>query len=661
VTDRAWAGGLKLSQLLRGQIVARRLGQNKPPEGSAMTNAPGNRKAAYRCALIAVTSALLGIPLSVSAQTPTVPNRASQKALPKPTASSATESPQLKGILEPVNYGQDLKLTDVFFTSTDEGWVAGEHATILHTTDGGRNWNAQVGGEPNNQEQQIRLIRFLDSKHGWAVQSCAGVCAEGDRLFSTRDGQNWDEAGTLPRGGVDFAFTSGRHAIALTNGAPGYSRGAIFLTDDSGKAWKPLMECSMNTTVNGLAHTDGCWFVKLELLSHRTAYALACDNNYSFAFFHTGDSGRTWNYHVLPFTASDCRGADFFFTDSVHGVLVLKDGRTYITNDGGNWTALLATTLGPQIRFADPQVGWTLWSSKSNWRAARIWYTVDGGQHWKASADIDLPLHNGDSYKFAFPRRDRAYIIGDHGMIYRYRVVPTSYTASNAFNAPAMPSFDTSATAGAASRVKKDIADLQAQIATASGGTAPSPQTAAAAPPAGGFPQGPGGASSAQVQPSGSSPAATGDFAQDVGTFSSDPSDASFTQGFTQNVDTSPPSAPLQACCGRALQNLQTDLASFNQAAAANTSQFRSLNMVIAGVQLVTSLVNQARQLRDSFNALKHSSNLQAASTALQQLSTKANFTQKTVSTGFSDPGTWYATNAQSGGFVQDVSTSVNP
>lgn len=627
-----------------------------------MTDAQKSMKAAHRCVLIAVTGALLSIPLSVSAQTPTTRNPVrQQRTTPKPPSRSDAEQSQLKGILEPVNYSQDIKLTDVFFTSADEGWVAGEHATILHTADGGKNWTAQVGGEPNNQEQQIRLIRFLDSKHGWAVQSCSGVCAEGDRLLSTRDGQNWEEAGTLPRGGVDFAFTSGHHAIALTNGSPGYSRGAIFLSDDTGKAWKPLMECTMNTTVNGLAHTDGCWFVKLELLSHRSAYALACDNNYSFAFFHTNDAGRTWNYTVLPFTAPDCKGADFFFTDPTHGLLTLKDGKTYITTDGNNWTVLLATTLGPQMRFADPQVGWTLWSSKSNWRAARISYTVDGGQHWKASADIDLPLHNGDSYKFAFPRRDRAYIIGDHGMIYRYRVVPTSYTASNAFNAPAMPGFDTSALAAAATRVRKDIADLQAQIATASGGTVSSSQGASANASGGGFTQNPGTASSAQVQPPASAPAGSGGFTQDTAAFGSDPTDANFTQGFTQNVDASPPSAPLQSCCGPALQNLQTDLTGFNQAAAVNTSQFRSLNMVIAGVQLVTNLVNQTRQLRDSFSALKHASNLQAASTALQQLSSKANFTQQTVSTGFPDPGTWYATNAQSGGFVQDVSTPANP
>src|SRR5438067_225502 len=85
---------------------------------------------------------------------------------PKTAVSSGTAAS--KGILEPVNYGQDIKLTDVFFTGIDEGWVAGEHGTILHTNNGGANWTAQVGGDPNNSEQAIGHLYFLDRSHGWA-------------------------------------------------------------------------------------------------------------------------------------------------------------------------------------------------------------------------------------------------------------------------------------------------------------------------------------------------------------------------------------------------------------------------------------------------------------------------------------------------------------
>ena len=266
-------------------------------------------------------------------------------------ATRAAEKAKFKGFLEPVNYQQDVKLTDAFFTSVDEGWVSGEHATILHTVDGGKNWTAQVGGDPANSEHPIRDLRFLNAKLGWAIQDGP------ERLLQTTDGQNWRELGPSPRGVQDFMFTSERHGILLANGSVEYYRGGVFLTEDAGKTWKPLMECTMSTTVHGLAHTEACWFVRLEMLSNSSGYALACDNNDSLAVFHTGDAGRTWNYRVLPFTAGGCKGADFFFTDANHGLLVFKEGKTYVTNDGNNWTVMLATTLGHRSTSPIPRSG----------------------------------------------------------------------------------------------------------------------------------------------------------------------------------------------------------------------------------------------------------------------------------------------------------------
>ena len=51
-------------------------------------------------------------------------------------AAEKTAQPKFKAIWEPVNYKQDLTLTGVFFVSDEEGWVTGEHGTILHTKDG---------------------------------------------------------------------------------------------------------------------------------------------------------------------------------------------------------------------------------------------------------------------------------------------------------------------------------------------------------------------------------------------------------------------------------------------------------------------------------------------------------------------------------------------
>jgi hypothetical protein len=249
----------------------------------------------------------------------------------------------------------------------------------------------------------------------------------------------------------------------------------------------------------------------------------------------------------------------------------------------------------------------------------------------------------------------------------------------------------------AANRVREDIARLQQQIAAAGGGTIPvptgtlmnsggqpnSPSAAAPNTPDGGFTQDASSAAtasqpgtpdasagatftqdpstSAAVQPQpASANSGTNTFTQDTGAagaaFSADPSNANLTQGFTQSVDTSPASAPLQSCCSATLQSLQTNLTGFNQSAATNSTQFRSLNLIIAGIQFVSNLLNQANQLRASFTALKRAPTLQAASTALQQLAATMNSTQQSVSTGFQNQGGWFAANAPAS-FVQDVGT----
>jgi hypothetical protein len=116
----------------------------------------------------------------------------------------------------------------------------------------------------------------------------------------------------------------------------------------------------------------------------------------------------------------------------------------------------------------------------------------------------------------------------------------------------------------------------------------------------------------------------------------------------------------LQSCCASSLQSLQSDLTSFNQVAPAISTRYRSLNLAIAGFQLISSLGSQSRSMVQSFRSLKHASSLQAAMSLLQQLSTALSSTQQAASTGLQDPGGWYAAGgsaapAGQGTFQQDL------
>lgn len=62
-------------------------------------------------------------------------------------------------------------------------------------------------------------------------------------------------------------------------------------------------------------------------------------------------------------------------------------------------------------------------------------YTVDGGRHW-ISRSIPFPASVA---AFSLVSRTSGYAAGEHGMVYRYRVVPVAYTSKGMLAAPAMP------------------------------------------------------------------------------------------------------------------------------------------------------------------------------------------------------------------------------
>jgi hypothetical protein len=69
-------------------------------------------------------------------------------------------------------------------------------------------------------------------------------------------------------------------------------------------------------------------------------------------------------------------------------------------------------------------------------RYNKLSFTTDGGRRW-SSRTIEFPAM---AHAFSLPRRDVAYAVGDHGMIYRYRVVPQgSPVAAHSVPMVAMP------------------------------------------------------------------------------------------------------------------------------------------------------------------------------------------------------------------------------
>jgi photosystem II stability/assembly factor-like uncharacterized protein len=342
-------------------------------------------------------------------------------------ATQENAQAKFKAIWEPVNYKEDLNLTDVFFVSEQEGWITGEHGTILYTKNGGDTWTPQLGGDPQSAEGKIQTLRFVDATHGWADQEGGG-----GKLLRTTDGQNWEQIGKLGDqygGWDDYVFTSDKVGIQIRRNGQG--AGDIAQSPDSGKTWKSVLpQCSAKMEVQGLTREVGCTLKSVHFPSPRVGYAIGTAAKALFVE-RTDDGGQNWKVFVTPDVASDNSTyfrQEIFFTSENTGFVTMDDGKILGTSDGGqNWHGLVGSARG-KIKFANPEVGWSFSGNK-------LTYTANGGKIW-TSRDIRFPA---EVAAFSLPNPQRGYVVGQHGMVYRYRIVPYAYAAKGIIDAPIMP------------------------------------------------------------------------------------------------------------------------------------------------------------------------------------------------------------------------------
>lgn len=328
-------------------------------------------------------------------------------------------------------------------------------------------------------------------------------------------------------------------------------------------------------------------------------------------------------------------------------------GQLYKTIDGGStWTGMAASP-GKRIQFADPEVGWAV-----NYR--KVSFTTDGGNHWN-SREYPFPAM---TWAFSLPRRDRGYVVGEHGMIYRYRIVPSEYVAKGMIPAPLLSGID--------SPLETQVQQLAAQVqqlakdagvppmdftqdaslaggatgfsspetnptgtlanpsgtALASGATASSTATtfnSSAMMSSGSFPGSVPGCPAVGLAASNMS---TGSSARpttpSVGTMAA-PSSAS-SNAFTQDTASTPPANPTVATTGLSGGFVQDTSTATTTLTAVSTTvpqfvgQYRNLNLTLTGWQMAAQMPASVLCLKQSFQALKNVKDPQATMAAVTNI-----------------------------------------
>jgi photosystem II stability/assembly factor-like uncharacterized protein len=477
-----------------------------------------------------------------------------------------------RGIWEPVNYTDDLELTDVFFVTPDVGWVSGAAGTILHTADGGKTWAAQLGGDPAAADPEIERLRFFDERHGWAIKD--------KKLLATTDGENWQEIAPLPQRMGDFAFVSPTDGFAAA-GQTQYLHEPhnIFRTRDGGRTWEPGPTCEVKAVVDGLTKQVGCYLVRFHFPSRSVGYAIAdatCPGSCGPPIMaKTEDGGESWRFFVGPGDVKLAALTDLFFTGEQTGFVTSSEQKLYFTADGGaTWRGMVATP-GEWLRFADPETGW-------GFAREHLAFSTNAGARWTSRPHRFPATVNG----LSFPRRDRAYVVGEHGMIYRYSIVPANATApQGTIAAPAMPAMESSLESQAAGiqTVVRELGTAVAEAAEAAEGAAATPAIASAAASASGE-----------------------------------------------------PGAPfIGACCGKPVNKLDLLLGEVAQALPQVVARFRNTNLLQAGIRMLTVLPSGLGDLRTAYLEFKQAPDQASAQAALARLTGAAGQLHQSVRVAF--------------------------
>lgn len=477
---------------------------------------------------------------------------------------SAAPAP-FKGVWEPVSYSEDIRLRDVFFVTVDKGWAVGDKGTIIHTKDAGNTWTAQMGGDPQSSEPEVRLLRFLDETHGWAVIGSSGSSKV--RIVRTVDGESWEDVGAAPQYIHELQMTSPTDGVAAGFLGMGSVPSTLLKTRDGGKTWTRVAGCSVKASIGGINREIACSVVRIQFVSPTVGYLVAktkCVGPCEFPpiLARTEDGGESWRFFLGPGDPESVGATDLFFTDENTGVVRTTDGKLSRTTDGGaTWKGLVASVNGySKVIFADPEVGWALEFHE------KMSYTVDGGNRW-----------NSRAYRFpatpaawSFPRRDRAYVIGDHGMVFRYSVVPNAQAVkASSIAAPAMPSF--------ATPLEKQVPELTGFVQDLTTFVEQLPDSAAASPATAG---------------------ATGGFTQDAG----------------------PPSPFVASCCGKPYSRVDAVLGLVAQNLPQFVNRFRNTNLLVAGLRMFVTMPSQLGDVRAAWKEFKGATNKEAAQAALVRL-----------------------------------------
>jgi photosystem II stability/assembly factor-like uncharacterized protein len=336
---------------------------------------------------------------------------------PKPPVkpAGAAAAAKFKAIWEPVPFNKDINLNAVACVGPETCWAVGDKSTILFTSDGGTKWQVQLGGDPDATDDDLSKVFFLNATHGWAM-------TERGKVMGTSDGSTWAELSTVSGTSQGVWFLSPQNGMEFEN-PDSTTQSTLQRSNDGGRTWKPESRCSVDASVGGLPRKLQCRLFDAHFLSPTVGFVgggAAIDMGTNVATFgRTTDGGQTWTMSVIPETKRHITAVTFWTEKD--GIVVLEKGEeVHWTGDGGaTWTRSVKQRLWPGVHgIGEGKIIVAIGEGGG------IGYSFNGGRNF-TSRPFALPAR---AQAVTFPDAQHGYVVGQHAMVYRYRIVPIDYT-----------------------------------------------------------------------------------------------------------------------------------------------------------------------------------------------------------------------------------------
>ena len=312
-------------------------------------------------------------------------------------------------------------LLDIAFTDEDanHGFLLGTRQTILETFDGGKTWDAKdLGMDVIDDEVNYRFnsVSFKGDE-GWIVGKPAIL------LHTTDAGKTWERVGLSPRlPGIPVLITAtGDNGVAemVTD------QGAIYLTTDAARNWKAAVEETVDATLNrtvssgvqGASYYTGSFSTVSRNPETGEYIGLSSRGN----FYMSWAPGQAY---WQPHNRSSAR--------RIQSMGWRKDGGVWqLTRGGGIYLSNTTGLPEEDDEFTEGKIGsrgYGLLDLGSNVSGTKyftvggsgsVFSSEDAGKTWKRDRGTDEVA--GNLYKVAFAKDDVGFILGNDGILLRYR------------------------------------------------------------------------------------------------------------------------------------------------------------------------------------------------------------------------------------------------